>query len=156
SYVMDGFAFAAEALAGRFTGADDRVGLDSTVKATMGWGLLLAVIFTFIYFLGGESFLGILSSDREVLAASCDYALWAVSIPLCGFGAFVWDGVYIGATLTRRLLLSMAGATAVFFIVQALLFPRLGNHALWLAFASYLLARTLLQTLLYPRARAAR
>ncbi len=151
SYVMDGFAFAAEALAGRFTGARDRRSLDSMIKATMGWGLALALVFTAIYFLGGESFLGILSSDRDVLAASREYALWAVSIPLCGFGAFVWDGVYIGATLTRRLLLSMAGATAIFFLLQYLLFPSLGNHALWLAFISYLFARGALQTLLYPR-----
>lgn len=151
SYVMDGFAFAAEALAGRFTGAGDRARLSSTIKATMGWGFLLALLFTALYFVGGEGFLGILSSDRDVIAASRDYALWAVSIPLCGFGAFVWDGVYIGATLTRRLLLSMAGATAIFFLLQYLLYPFLGNHALWLAFASYLLARGLLQTLLYPR-----
>ncbi|MCM1406136.1 MAG: MATE family efflux transporter [[Clostridium] fimetarium] len=151
SYVMDGFAFAAEALAGRFTGAGDRASLRATVKATMGWDFALALIFTALYFAGGEWFMGVLATDPAVLAAGRDYALWAVSVPLCGFGAFVWDGVYIGATLTRRLLLSMAGATLVFFILQALLTPSLGNHALWLAFASYLLARTLLQTILYPR-----
>lgn len=151
SYVMDGFAFAAEALAGRFTGAADRRSLDAMIKATMGWGLALALMFTAVYFLGGESFLGLLSSDREVLAAGREYALWAVSIPLCGFGAFVWDGVYIGATLTRRMLLSMAGASLLFFLLQYLLYPSLGNHALWLAFISYLLARGALQTLLYPR-----
>ncbi len=151
SYVMDGFAFAAEALAGRFTGAGDRRNLDATIKATLAWGLALALIFTILYFFGGEWFMGILATDPAVLAAGRDYALWAVGIPLCGFGAFVWDGVYIGATLTRRLLLSMAGATLIFFILQALLSPGLGNHALWLSFNIYLLARGLFQTILYPR-----
>lgn len=151
SYVMDGFAFAAEALAGRFTGAGDHRQLTATIKATMAWGLVLALVFTILYYFGGERFMGILSSDKEVLDAGREYALWAVSIPLCGFAAFVWDGVYIGATLTRRLLISMAGASALFFLIQYLLYPLLGNHALWLAFATYLFARGLLQTLLYPR-----
>lgn len=151
SYVMDGFAFAAEALAGRFTGERNETALDKTIRATMGWGLILALVFTGVYYLYGEWFLGILSTDGDVLRAGSEYAPWAVSIPLCGFGAFVWDGVYIGATLTRRLLLSMAGATAVFFTLQWTLYPAMGNHALWLAFASYLAARGVLQTALYPR-----
>lgn len=149
SYMMDGFAFAGEALVGRFVGAGQRSELRLCVRRLFQWGVGCALLFTALYFFGGEGFLGILSDDKGVIDASREYSLWAVSIPLAGFAAFVWDGVYIGATLTRQMLIAMAGATAVFFLIYFLLFPALGNHALWLAFVSYLLLRGLLQTLLY-------
>lgn len=149
SYMMDGFAYAGEALVGRYIGERNTSLLSRCVRLLMMWGVGLALLFTLIYFLGGESFLGLLSSDRDVILASKEYWLWAVSIPLAGFMAFVWDGVYIGATMTRELLLSMGVATLVFFLLYHLLYPSLGNHALWLAFVSYLATRGIAQALIY-------
>ena len=114
--------------------------------------LIFALLFTIIYYFGGEGFLRLLSDDSDVIAASRDYALWAVTIPFAGFAAFVWDGVYIGATLSRQLLISMAISAATFFLIYFLLFSRWGNHALWLAFITYLALRGILQALLFRRA----
>lgn len=149
SYMMDGFAFAGEALAGRFIGAGQQRELKLCVRRLFQWGTGCALLFTALYFLGGESFLGLLSDDADVISASREYSLWAVTIPLAGFAAFVWDGVYIGATMTRRMLAAMAGATLAFFLVYVFLFPVWGNHALWLAFIIYLFLRGLLQTMLF-------
>ena len=151
SYMMDGFAFAAEALVGRFVGAQLWTEMRRCVRRVFGWGVALATIFTAAYFLLGEAFLGILSPDSDVIAAAGEYYWWAAVVPFAGFAAFAWDGVFLGATLTRQLLVSMAGAMATFFIVYRLLFPALGNHALWLAFICYLAMRGLLQTWLYAR-----
>lgn len=149
SYMMDGFAFAGEALVGRFVGARDWQQMRLCVHRLFMWGAAWASVFTLVYLLCGESFLNLLSDDPAVVRASGEYYLWAVSIPLVSFAAFAWDGVYIGATLTRQLLISMAGAMAVFFITLHFLYPSLGNHALWLAFVLYLGARGLFQTILY-------
>lgn len=151
SYLMDGFAYAGEALVGRFVGERNECGLRRCVKALLLWGVGVALVFTAVYFVGGEAFLSLLSSDADVIAASKDYYLWAVSIPLAGFAAFVWDGVFIGATMTRQLLASMAVASAVFFLVYFLLSPVMGNHGLWLAFIAYLAARGVSQTVAYRR-----
>lgn len=152
SYLMDGFAFAGEALIGRFIGGRQMSDMHLCVRRLLQMGICVALIFTLLYFFGGEAFLRILSDDSDVIAASRDYSLWAVSIPLAGFAAFVWDGVYIGATMTRQLLISMLLSAASFFLIYFLLFPRWGNHALWLAFITYLLLRGLLQSLLFRRA----
>lgn len=149
SYMMDGFAFAGEALVGRFVGARDWQQMRLCVHRLFMWGAAWASVFTLVYLLCGESFLNLLSDDPAVVRASGEYYLWAVSIPLVSFAAFAWDGVYIGATLTRQLLISMAGAMAVFFITLHFLYPSLGNHALWLAFVLYLGARGLFHTILY-------
>ena len=153
SYMMDGFAFAAEALVGRYVGAKQPQELKRCVRGVMWWGAGMAALFTLVYILGGEAFLGVLTVDMAVIAASKEYWLWAVTVPFAGFASFAWDGVFIGATLSRELLLSMAGAMAVFFVLELTLFPVMGNHALWLAFIVYLMMRGALQTWLYRRGR---
>ena len=149
SYMMDGVAFAGEALVGRYVGARDMQHVHLCVKRLFVWGAAWALLFTLVYFLGGEGILDLLSDDAGVRSAAHEYFVWALTIPLAGFAAFAWDGVYIGATLTRRLLVSMAGACATFFLLYYLLVPVMHNHGLWLAFIAYLAMRGILQTLLF-------
>lgn len=153
SYFMDGFAFAAEALCGKYEGAADHKGLQRCIRRIEIWGGMVAAIFTLLYALGGEDFLRLLTDDGDIIAASEPYRLWAAAIPLCGFMAFTWDGIAIGVTRTRLMLLSMVAATTIFFVIWALLTPLLANHALWIAFLSYLLIRGILLPLLYNNGR---
>lgn len=146
SYFMDGFAYAGEALCGRMAGAGDRRGLARSVRSLIGWGLTLAVVFTLLYIAAGNRMIGLMSGEREVVDAASEYLGWAVTVPLAGFLAFTWDGVLIGTTRTRLMLVSMGAASAVFFIVYFLSFPALGNHGLWLAFVMYLLVRGAVQS----------
>lgn len=146
SYVMDGFAYAGEALAGRYIGAQDRERLYSTVHHLFGWGCGLACLFTMLYWVGGKDFLGLLTDDSSVINASESYFYWALAIPLAGFSAFLWDGIFIGATATRQMLYSMLVASGSFFTVYYALHHLWGNHALWLAFLIYLSLRGIVQT----------
>lgn len=155
SYVMDGFAYAGEALAGRYVGAADAAGFRRTVRRLFGWGLVLAVAFTLAYGAGGRTFLSLLTSETSVVNMAMAYLPWAVAVPLTSFAAFLFDGIFIGATATGRMLLAMAVASSVFFISYYLLTDTLGNHALWLAFLAYLGARSGVEALCH-RAVAAR
>ena len=141
SFFMDGFAFAGEGLSGRFKGACDSVGFHLTVKYLLIFGIAISTVFTALYAFCGELFIGFLTDDIAVAAASKDYIYWAATIPFAGFLAFTWDGIFIGTTETRSMLISMALAMGVFFGVFYLSFNRLGNHGLWLAFISYLAVR---------------
>ena len=146
SYVMDGFAYAGEALSGRYIGARNREALTDTVRHLFGWGVAMAVLFTLVYALGGNAFLGLLTDDKEVIAVADTYFYWALAVPAVGIAAFIWDGIFIGATATRGMLLSMAAAAVSFFVLYYGLRPVLANHALWLAFLAYLLMRGAVQT----------
>ena len=84
-----------------------------------------------------------------MVSATDDYFGWALAIPVAGMAAFIWDGIYIGCMATRGMLLSMAVASAAFFVCYYGLHPLLGNHALWMAFILYLLVRGGVQTLLF-------
>lgn len=145
SYIMDGFAYAGEALSGKYTGSNDKIRLHQTVRNLFGWGSAMALLFTLTYLWGGQDFLLLLTNDTEVIAASGTYLLWTVAIPFCGFSAFILDGICIGTTSTRIMLKSMATASALFFGVYFLCSGSWGNHALWMAFLVYLAVRGLMQ-----------
>lgn len=151
SYVMDGFAYAGEALCGKQTGAADRAAFRSTVSRLFAWGAALAAAYTAVYALGGTPFLSLLTDDGAVLAASAPYLPCAVAIPVAGAAAFIWDGVFIGTTDTRGMLLSSVISAFLFFAVYLISFPVLYNHGLWLAFILYLASRGVVQTAIFCR-----
>ncbi|MBD5253477.1 MAG: MATE family efflux transporter [Barnesiella sp.] len=151
SYFMDGFAFAGEALTGRYTGAHDRDGLRSVIKALLRWGLMLGVVFSIVYMAAGTVAVDLLTSETAVREASREYMAWIVTVPLAGFAAFTFDGIFIGATMTRAMLASMFAAMITYFAAYFLLTPFMGNHALWLAFVLYLAVRGGVLGLMSPR-----
>lgn len=156
SYVMDGFANAGEALGGRYYGARNGVAFRDTVRRLFLWGLLMGVVFTAVYAVGGTPFLRLLTDDEAVIGASASYFPWALVIPLLSMAAFVWDGIFIGVTATRGMLVSLVISAAVFFATFFGLYPSLGNHALWLAMTLYLASRGAVQTVIYRRTIAGR
>lgn len=114
----------------------------------------IAASCTFVYAVGGTGFLALLTDEPNVVAAAADYAPWAVLIPVCGLAAFIWDGVFIGTTNTRGMFAATAVAMLVFFAVYLSLRGVWHNHALWLAFLTYLAARGAVQSAIYLRIKA--
>ncbi len=151
SYFMDGFAYAGEAVVGRYCGAKNLVMLRKAVKALFTWGISLAVVFTALYAIGGNAFLHLLTNDAVVLEEARKYFYWVLAIPPAGFAAFIWDGVLIGATATRYMLYAMLIAVIAFFSIIFLFSGMSNNHALWLAFIVYLALRGIMQTFYSPK-----
>ena len=148
SYVMDGFAYAGEALVGKYLGANDRPALRQMVHQLFIWGIGLSVVFTLVYGIGGKEFLGLITNEQSVIAASSAYFYWVLAIPLAGFAAFLYDGIFIGATATRWMLRAMFIASVAFFFIYYGCRGIMGNHALWLAFITYLALRGIVQAFL--------
>lgn len=141
SFFMDGFAFAGEALAGKYTGANDTARLKKVVTTLLGIGAACAIVFGAAYFFAGELFVNMLTSDPATAAVAKQYLPWAVAVPVCGFAAFVFDGIFSGMVSTRSMLVSMAAALVVFAAAYTLTHDRLGNSGLWLSFNIYLVVR---------------
>lgn len=151
SYIMDGFAFAGEALVGKAVGAHDHASLRIIVRQLFVWGGAMMLLFTACYATLDRHILSLLTDEPAVLQAADQYHWWSLLLPVCGMAAFIWDGIYIGATATRGMLISMAAGLIVFFCLVESLSPTLGNHALWLAFNAYVFTRGAMQTVLYRR-----
>lgn len=153
SYIMDGFAYAGEAMTGRYVGARNNTGLQRMIRLLFRWGWGLSLSFTILYMIGGQDFLGLLTNDTTVIKAAGSYYYWVLAIPLAGFAAFLWDGILIGATATRLMLYSMLVASGLFFLIYYIFYALMGNHALWMAFLIYLSLRGIMQWILWHRLR---
>lgn len=151
SYFMDGFAYAGEALAGKHLGAKNQKGLLDTVRKLFKCALVLVILFSLVYIAFGSKIISLLTNEPDVLREANRYLWWIYLIPLTGFSAFVWDGVFIGITRSQRMFASMLVATIVFFCLRLIFMPWYGNHGLWLAFVSYLLFRGLSQSVIWWR-----
>ena len=115
SYFTDGFAYAGEALTGRFIGARDETLLRRTIRYVFAWSLGIAVLSVGLYALLGEGMIRLLTSDATVVESCRRFLPWLLVMPPLGCAAFTWDGVYLGATATRGLFMSMFWALAGFF-----------------------------------------
>jgi len=153
SYVMDGFANSGEAISGRLYGAGQNAELAQWSKTLFGWGMIVMVCFTLVYLIGGIPFLGLLTNDDQVLNIASSYYIWAVFVPFAGFAAFLWDGIFIGLTMTAEMLLSAVCATIIFFAGWYFLGDIWHNHALWFSFLLYLFFRGFTQTFLFIKKR---
>ena len=149
SYIMDGFAYAGEALCGRFWGARDNKAFREVVGRLFMWGAGMTVLFTTLYVVGGMPFLRLLTDEETVVQAAHEYVWWAWLIPVAGVAAFVWDGIFIGITQTRGMLVSAAVASVVFLAGVVWLMPVMGNHGLWLSMLLYLAVRGIVQSVIF-------
>ncbi|ALO16546.1 DNA-damage-inducible protein F [Salinivirga cyanobacteriivorans] len=153
SYFVDGFAYAAEALTGKYFGAQDAVLLKKSVKKLFAWGLGIAVVFSAVYGFGWRPVIWLLTDNTNVINAAGEFSIWIGLMPLLAFASFLWDGIYIGATASVQMRNSMLIATlVVFFPVFYILRPYFGNHALWIALLAFLLTRGIAQYFMANRA----
>ncbi len=141
SYFMDGFAYAGEALTGRYIGAKNRYMLQHMIKRIFFWGLIVSLFSVAVYTLFPEPILHILTNDVAIIAETKSFMFWTMLIPLTGFAAFLWDGIFIGATASAEMRNAMILSSVIFFISYFLLTPLWGNNALWFSFIIYLAAR---------------
>ncbi len=152
SYFSDGFAFAAEAISGKLAGAGKVVDLRKGISNLLLWGGVMALLFTIVYAVGSTTISGLITSDIEVRTQVTDMRIWLILIPVLTVGAFIFDGIYIGLTSTRLMLLAAFLSAVLFFAIS---FPYNGqpadNMRLWYAFMSYLVCRGLVLGLLTPR-----
>ena len=150
SYMNDGFAYAAEALTGRFIGAKDEPSLRDAVKKCVIWCLVVAIIYIGVYIGWWRDLLMLfISSDAQDAKVLLDYAGryigWIIAIPLAAAMPFVMDGIMVGATQSRIMRDSMILSTIAYFALFYAFKPIIGNNALWLAFSSYMFLRGALQ-----------
>lgn len=147
SYFMDGFAYAAEALTGKYIGEKATTKLITTTKQLFKWGIGIALAFTIIYISCADQILEFFLRNKIDIIDTCKkYKIWAMLFPIAGFAAFLWDGIFIGATASKQMRNSMLIAAALFFISYSTISLNDENNSLWFAFILYLASRGVIQT----------
>lgn len=140
-YFLDGFATAAEQLAGRAVGAHDKVAFRRTVILTSTWGFALASVIAILLLAGGAGLIGLITTAADVRIEAAAYLPWAALTALSGVLAFQMDGIFIGATWSRDMRNMMLLSLAAFVGALVVLTDAFGNHGLWAALHIFLLVR---------------
>jgi len=152
SYFLDGYGYAAEALIGKLFGARNRQKLSYSVHMLLRWGLGFAIVFSAAYLILGETLLSLFTRQTEIIETGKQYLLWVVMMPLVSFLTYIFDGVFIGIGGSVQMRRSVVIAAVFFFFLPFyILFPYLGNHAMWLSMFLFMVVRSLYLTISYPR-----
>ncbi len=147
SYFMDGFAYAGEALTGKYIGAGNRKQLTKTVWRLFLWGGGLSLPFVLVYGLFPDSLFAVLTNDIGLIGQSGRYHIWMLLLPITTFAAFIWDGIFVGATASRGMRNSMVIASLLVFLpTWYFLTPHFDNHGLWIAFHLFMFSRAVAMT----------
>ena len=154
SFFVDGFAYAGEALVGKAYGeksespiTNDQSPIKNIVRALFNWSLGVGLFFTLFYALTGRANIELMTNDADVITASTRYIGWLIAMPLISTLAFMWDGIYVGATAGKQIRNSMIWAAVSFVIGYAATYRLVGAQALYIAYFAHLIARAVYLTL---------
>lgn len=147
SYFVDGFAYAGEALTGRYVGEKDSSALHKVVKNLFFWCFGISAVSTLVYGFLGRPMFSLLTDNASVIAASQQFLFWLLPMPVVSCIAFTWDGIFIGATASKALRNCMLWSSALFVLSYLALKPFIGIQALYAAYFVHLLVRTIYLTL---------
>ena len=144
SFFVDGFAYAGEALVGKAFGQQSSV--KGVVHTLFNWSLGVGILFTLIYALWGKECIGLMTNETDVLEAANKYIGWLIAMPVVSALAFMWDGIYVGATAGVPIRNAMIWAAAGFVVLYAATFKLVGAQALYIAYFAHLIARVVYLT----------
>lgn len=145
--LLDGFESAAQVLGGQRVGARDRAGFVLIARTSLAQAFVLALVLALSMALVGPVLAHSFSAVPEVRANAATVWSWLWVLPMLGFFIFTVDGLFIGASWTGGMLLSMLAGAIGFAAVLAL---GDGLQTPWIALAAMLLLRAILLGLLLP------
>ena len=152
SFFVDGFAYAGEALVGRAYGEkSEKLKVNSVVHALFNWAIGVGLLFTVIYALWGKENIALMTNDAAVIEAAMKYMGWLIAMPLISTLAFMWDGVYVGATAGVPIRNSMIWAAVAFVGGYLLTYRWVGPQALYIGYFAHLAARAVYLTVKWKR-----
>ncbi len=150
SYFIDGFAYATEALTGKYFGEKNKNRLLKAIKEVFKYSFIVSIIFTLLYMFLGKEIIKLMSSQPEIIALANKYLFWTWLLPVLSFASFIWDGVFVGITASKEMRNTMLfSSILVFFPAFYLLQKSMGNNALWVALLLFLLSRGISQTYIF-------
>lgn len=150
AYAMDGFAFTAEVIVGQALGARSRSALRQGAIMSSIWGLGSAILMTLVFAVFGGAIIDTMTTAPDVQFEARRFLPWMIAVPLAGIGAWMLDGIFIGATRTRDMRNMSALSLLTYLGAVYALTPLFGAHGLWAALLMSYLARGATLAWKYP------
>ena len=157
SFFVDGFAYAGEALVGKAIGElkskNENLKINAIVKSLFNWSIGVGLVFTAVYAVWGDWCMALMTNDASVLEGTQQYMFWLIAMPIVSALAFMWDGVYVGATAGTQIRNAMIWAAVGFVALYAATYRLCGAQALYIAYFAHLAARVIYLTVKWKELR---
>lgn len=151
SYGVDGFAFAAESMVGKYVGAKDTFSVRQSIKYAMVWGLGLALLYSLFYGLFYQQIIEIFNKEPEVWLLAKSFRWLVVLLPIIAFACYIWDGIFVGMTASKSMRNSMFFAFVLYIGLYYLLEAYSPLYAIWIALFVFLFSRGVFQSYLFRK-----
>ena len=167
SFFVDGFAYAGEALVGKAYGewkveslklkgemdgrVNEQLPIRNIVRLLLNWSIGVGLLFTAVYAVFGDECMALMTNDAEVLSAAHQYIGWLIAMPIASALAFMWDGIFVGATAGVQIRNAMIWAAAGFVVFYLATCRFCGAQALYIAYFAHLFARVIYLSIQWKR-----
>ena len=148
---LDGFAHAAEALAGAAWGHGRRDRFRRWVVITTAWAVGASLVYTLVFWLFGNGIITVLTDLDEVRALSRDLLPLLLIMPIVSVWCYQMDGVFIGATAAVAMMVTMGIAFGTYLLILEPMTNTWGLRGLWGAILVFMAVRGITQLIWYPR-----
>lgn len=148
SYGVDGFAFAAESLVGRFHGAGQPEKLRRLIRLLFAWGMGLALLYALVNGLGDIYLLKLFAPEDaapETLAEALNYLPVVVAFCILATPCYLLDGIYVGLTAAHAMRQTMLLAFAGYLLGYWLVGQHFANWGLWGSLTFFMVLRAVMQ-----------
>ncbi len=153
-YALDGFAFAAQALAGQALGAKDRTVFRRSAYLSSFWGVISVLVMSGAFWLIGGWLIEVMTTAPDVRLEAHRYLPWMILAPITGVACWMLDGIFIGATRTADMRNMMLISVVIYVISVWLLMEPYQNHGLWACLNLFFIARGVTLGWKYPALEA--
>lgn len=153
SYGIDGFAFAAESLVGKYYGAKDTIALRQAIRLSFAWGMALAGVYALLYLGIPAPILSLFTQEAiapELIHTALAYMPLLAAFCLLATPCYIFDGVFVGLTAAKAMRQTMLLAFAAYLATYWLL-SDWGNTGLWLSLIAFMVYRAILQGVWYQK-----
>ncbi len=150
AFVLDAFAFTAEAETGRAFGRKSITDLRIAIRLTSEFALACAFGFALITLVLGGLVIHTIISDPLVRETALRYLPWCAAVPILGVASWQLDGIFTGATRSAAMRNSAFASLLIYLGLDAIFTPLWGNTGVWVAFLLYYVARALTMVVFYP------
>lgn len=149
SYAVDGFAYSSESLVGKYLGSNAIDKVFKVINKCLIYGLLFGCCFAILFYFGGHQLVNLFTSNEELLDSASTFYIWLSLVSIGGALAFIWDGVFSGATAGVELRNSMIISVIIFFMTFLLTKSSYPEYAIWISMFLFMLGRSLCQIYFY-------
>jgi multidrug resistance protein, MATE family len=146
SYGIDGFAYAAESLVGKYFGAKNDAMTYKAIRYAMFWGGGLALGYAIVFAFGYDTILRFYNDQNDLLQLADQYYIGTIAMPIVAFACYIWDGIFVGLTASKAMRNCMLIAFAMYLVIYYSIIDIFPIQAIWVAMLSFLAIRGLVQT----------